>query len=61
MVSFQTATWEEYLADKEGPNPPDNVTAPVLTYLNSLGDSPRVFAGLKSAPRNASASSEGIQ
>ena len=60
MVSFQTATWEEYLADKEG-QVADNVKVPVLTYLNSLGSSPRAVAGLKSAPRNAQSPPEGIQ
>ena len=57
---FQTATWQEYLVNKESPNLPDNVKAPVFTYLKFFSNSPRAVAGEKAVPRNVFSPTEGI-
>ena len=57
MVTYETATWEEYLHHKEGDVEAAAKTS-VLAYLKKIGVTPKQAAGIKSPPRNVTAPTE---
>ena len=57
MVTYETATWEEYLHHKEGDVEAATKTS-VLAYLAKIGATPKQAAGIKSPPRNVTAPTE---